>query len=78
MTGDQAELLEVRTDGKRCCGAGHCVRIAPAVFDQDERDGTVVLLEPHPTGDLAPLIHEAAALCPTSAITVTLQVGRWP
>lgn len=54
------------------------MRIAPAVFDQDERDGTVVLLEPHPTGDLAPLIHEAAALCPTSAITVTLQVGRWP
>jgi ferredoxin len=47
------------------------VRIAPQVFDQDERDGTVILLQPHPPDDLAPLVREAAAVCPTSAIAVT-------
>lgn len=64
-------VLAVRADGRRCCGAGHCVRIAPQVFDQDERDGTVILLQPHPPDDLAPLVREAAAVCPTSAIAVT-------
>lgn len=76
MTGEEACVIEVRTDGNRCCGAGHCVRIAPRVFDQDERDGTVILLEPYPAHDLAPLVREAAAVCPTSAITVTVQVAR--
>ncbi|HEX8110182.1 MAG TPA: ferredoxin [Kofleriaceae bacterium] len=76
MTGEESRVLEVRTDGNRCCGAGHCVRIAPGVFDQDERDGTVILLERRPAHDLAPLVHEAAAVCPTRAITVTVQVRR--
>jgi ferredoxin len=73
MTGSRTPALEVRADGERCCGAGHCVRIAPQVFDQDERDGTVILLQPHPPGDLAPLIREAAGVCPTNAIVVSVQ-----
>jgi ferredoxin len=62
---------EVRVDRERCCGAGHCVLIAPLVFDQDQRDGTVILLQPHPARELDPLIREAAAVCPTKAIVVT-------
>jgi len=65
--------IEVRADGKRCCGAGHCALIAPQVFDQDERDGTVIVLQPHPMRTLEPLVREAAAVCPTNAIVVTVQ-----
>ncbi|TMQ14014.1 MAG: ferredoxin [Deltaproteobacteria bacterium] len=78
MTGDLARVVEVRADGKRCCGAGHCLRIAPQVFDQDERDGTVIVLRPHVPSDLAQLVQEAALVCPTRAITVTIQVGQCP
>lgn len=69
MTGSGA-ALEVRADAARCCGAGHCVRVAPEVFDQDARDGTVILRRPRPPRELAPRIREAAAICPTSAITL--------
>jgi ferredoxin len=72
MTGSRPLSLEVRADGARCCGAGHCVRIAPQVFDQNERDGTVILLQPYFPESLEPLVREAAALCPTHAIIVNV------
>jgi ferredoxin len=75
MTGSAAPALAVRADVARCCGAGHCVRIAPQVFDQDERDGTVIVLQPHPPASLAPVVREAAAVCPTNAIAVG--PGAW-
>ncbi|MFF7160103.1 ferredoxin [Streptomyces sp. NPDC008086] len=62
--------MKVRVDLDRCCGAGQCVLIAPEVFDQGEEDGIVVLLEPSPAADLHPVVHEAAAVCPASAITI--------
>jgi ferredoxin len=71
MSGNAAAVLRVSADKDRCCGAGHCVLIAPRVFDQDQRDGTVILLDPNPSRELGPLIREAAAVCPTKAIVVT-------
>lgn len=71
MSGDAAAVLEIRVDKDRCCGAGHCVLIAPRVFDQDQRDGTVILLDANPSRELEPLVREAAAVCPTKAIVVT-------
>ena len=73
MTGSVTAAIAVRADGERCCGAGHCALIAPEVFDQDECDGTVILLQPHPPRSLEPLVREAAKVCPTSAIVVTVQ-----
>jgi ferredoxin len=52
----------------RCLGAGHCVRLAPEVFDEDE-DGTVVLLTATPPESLLPAVREAAQLCPNRAIS---------
>ena len=40
--------MRVSVDASRCCGAGLCALTAPAVFDQSEHDGTVLLLEPDP------------------------------
>jgi ferredoxin len=65
------EALRVRADVRRCCGAGRCAGVAPAVFDQDARDGTVRILLPRPPRALWELVHEAAELCPTRAIAVT-------
>jgi ferredoxin len=71
MSGDTAAVVQVSVDRDRCCGAGHCVLIAPRVFDQDQRDGTVILLDASPSRALEPLVREAAAVCPTKAIVVT-------
>ncbi|NUT46430.1 MAG: ferredoxin, partial [Saccharothrix sp.] len=37
--------MKVEVDQDRCAGSGMCALTDPAVFDQDEVDGTVVLLE---------------------------------
>ncbi|WP_410658907.1 ferredoxin [Amycolatopsis sp. lyj-112] len=56
--------MKLEVDRERCVGAGNCVLTAPEVFDQDEEDGRVRLLdaEPAEAGD-------AVQLCPAAAIT---------
>jgi ferredoxin len=65
--------MTVEVDARRCCSAGHCARLLPELFEQDELDGTSIVKQPHPAGALAPRLHEVAALCPTNAITVTVR-----
>ena len=60
--------MRVAVDRERCCGAGQCVLLVPEVFDQDERDGVVVLREPAPAERLHGAVREAAAVCPTGAV----------
>jgi len=62
--------MTIRVDEEKCCGAGQCVLTAPEVFDQREEDGVVVVLDAHPMAmaDRA-AAREAAAVCPTGAIT---------
>lgn len=60
--------IAVQTDA--CVGAGQCALVAPDVFDQDD-DGIVMLLEPHPEGALLDAANRAARLCPARAITVS-------
>ncbi|MFE5487527.1 ferredoxin [Streptomyces sp. NPDC056527] len=67
------ELTVVR---ERCQGAGMCVLTAPDVFDQDETDGRVVLLESTPPVERRAAAHEAAELCPAGAIAVDGSRGR--
>ena len=62
--------MRVAVDVGRCRGAGLCALTAPDVFDQDEEDGTVLVLDPEP-----PPVHEqtvvaAARLCPNSVISL--------
>ena len=62
--------MKVVADSAKCCGSGMCVLTDPAVFDQSEDDGTVVVLVPEPSEDHHAAAREAAALCPAGAITV--------
>jgi ferredoxin len=60
--------MHVSVDSERCCGSGHCVLVAPEVFDQRDEDGIVILRDPSPPAELDDAVREAAAYCPTSAI----------
>ena len=59
----------VEADRDRCIGAGQCVLAAPDLFDQDEVDGLVVLLEPAPGGAQETAARAAAAACPAAVIS---------
>lgn len=62
--------MTVRADPSVCIGAGLCALRAPRVFDQDEGDGTVILLGQPTAGSMA-AVGEAVDQCPSGAITVT-------
>ncbi|MEU1455738.1 ferredoxin [Streptomyces avermitilis] len=64
-----AVALTVTVDRDRCVGAGMCALTAPAVFDQGDEDGRVVLLAPEPASAHHAAAHRAAEFCPMAAIT---------
>jgi ferredoxin len=43
---------------------------APDIFDQDEDDGSVILLEESPAPDRADDVRQAAEACPAHAIFI--------
>lgn len=63
--------MKVRVDREKCVAAGQCVLAAAAVFDQDENDGVVILLNDDPGADQYDAVRLAAQMCPSSAIDVT-------
>jgi ferredoxin len=62
--------MRVIVDRERCIAAGMCVLTAPEVFDQDEEDGRVVLLQSEPGAEHHDVVRQAERLCPSGAITV--------
>lgn len=62
--------MHVSLEPSRCIGAGQCVLNAPEVFDQNEDDGIVVLLESNPGNDQEEATRHAARLCPAEAIVL--------
>jgi ferredoxin len=62
--------MRVVTDTARCVGAGQCVLTEPAVFDQSDDDGTVVVLAEHVEGDRLEAVEEAVDMCPSQAISL--------
>ena len=62
--------MKVHIDRARCIGAGQCVRVAPQVFDQDENEGLVMLVDATPPFDAADKVRKAVILCPAQAILV--------
>ena len=60
--------MRIVVDVQRCRGAGLCALTAPEVFDQDENDGTVVVLDEKPPPELHHVVGVAAQLCPNSVI----------
>ena len=63
--------MKVSVDLDRCIGSGQCAVIAPEVFDQDARTGSVILLDAEPAATELPAVREAVATCPRVAIGVT-------
>jgi ferredoxin len=61
--------MKINVDRDACCGAGQCVLLAPAVFDQDE-EGIVVLLDERPAPEQDFAVQEAVSMCPTGVIWV--------
>ena len=60
--------MRVVVEVERCRGAGLCALTAPEVFDQDEEDGTVVVIDEEPPSELHHVVRAAAGLCPNSVI----------
>ena len=62
--------LKVKVDREKCVGAGQCVMAAPDVFDQQEEDGIVILLDESPDESRRAKVTKAARLCPAKVIEV--------
>lgn len=62
--------MRVVADTTVCVGAGQCVLSEPAVFDQDEDDGTVVVLLERPGESELPTVREAVDTCPSQALSL--------
>ncbi|MCP2331444.1 ferredoxin [Actinoalloteichus caeruleus] len=62
--------LRVAVAVERCVASGQCAQLAPAVFDQGESDGVVVLLDPAPPAGEGAAVRMAEEMCPVGAIRV--------
>ena len=70
VAGRTSGLGEISAERERCVGAGQCVLAAPAVFDQDEADGLVRVLDEDPPASGAHGVREAVWACPSGALTL--------
>ncbi|MEU6262631.1 ferredoxin [Saccharopolyspora sp. NPDC003752] len=66
--------MRIEADLDRCVGAGQCVLTEPALFDQNDEDGRVVLLAAEVDDGDAGLVaaaREAVHVCPSGALSLT-------
>ncbi|MET7356975.1 ferredoxin [Streptomyces sp. NPDC005562] len=66
--------MRIKVDRKLCAGAGNCVATVSEVFDQDEKEGLVLLQIAEPPQDLYELVETAAQMCPVGAIEIEERV----
>ena len=62
--------MRVVANKPRCIAAGQCVLKSPKVFDQNEDDGLVIVLQESPPAELQESVRLAARVCPASVITI--------
>lgn len=62
--------MRVIADTTRCVGAGQCVLTDPALFDQADEDGTVVVLVEHPEDSQLDQARQAVRVCPSQALSL--------
>ncbi|MCI2417261.1 (4Fe-4S)-binding protein [Saccharopolyspora sp. K220] len=62
--------MRIMADLDRCVGAGQCVLTEPALFDQNEDDGRVVVLVTEVDGRAAEAAQEAVQVCPSGALSL--------
>ncbi|MFG2314605.1 ferredoxin [Streptomyces tendae] len=70
LAGQASEAVKVSAARGRCAGAGQCVLAAPAVFDQDEQEGLVLVLDEEPPATQWDAVREAVWACPSGALTL--------
>lgn len=64
--------MRIRADPNVCIGAGMCVMIAAAIFDQDE-DGVVVLNAADVPTEDEDRVRQALSVCPSGALEVAAE-----
>jgi ferredoxin len=63
--------MRIVADTSRCAGAGQCVLTDPALFDQSEDDGTVIVLNPEPAdARQVARARQAVHICPSQALSL--------
>jgi ferredoxin len=62
--------MKITANRDVCVGAGNCAFTAPELFDQDENDGTVLVIKDVPTPGEEESAREAVAFCPSGALTI--------
>jgi len=62
--------MRIIADTSRCVGAAQCVLTDPEVFDQDDTDGTVVVLVERPEGSQLDSARQAVHFCPSQALSL--------
>jgi ferredoxin len=63
--------LHVSAERERCIGAGLCVLTAPDVFEHDDEEGLVSVLDPDPPTEFHEEVRLAGELCPANAVHLT-------
>ena len=63
--------MNIHADPTICIGAGQCALRAPAVFDQSQYDGTVIVLDTQPGTEHQADVRAAVELCPSGAISIS-------
>lgn len=60
--------MRVSVESNRCVASGNCVMVASEVFDQDEDNGVVIVVDDAPGPQSQAAVRDAAMLCPAAAI----------
>jgi ferredoxin len=63
--------VRITVDTGKCVSSGQCVLLAPETFDQNEDDGTVVLLATEPPAGEEEAVRQAELTCPAAAIRLS-------
>ncbi|WP_086842241.1 ferredoxin [Amycolatopsis kentuckyensis] len=63
--------MKITVDAGSCVSSGQCVLLAPETFDQNEDDGTVVLLTEEPSAAEQDAVRQAELTCPAAAIRLS-------
>jgi ferredoxin len=63
--------MKVSIEADKCVAAGHCVLAAAEVFDQNEEDGVVIVLDEQPGPEHHDAVRQAAQLCPAAVIRLS-------
>jgi ferredoxin len=63
-------LMRISVEPGVCVASGQCYLAVPEVFDLDDEDGTVVLLDATPSGAVRAAAWQAVQNCPSGALSV--------